>query len=89
MCKNFTESHDQRTVNGVLKGLKTMRVQQLRGLAVLKSQELRSVTIQDRQDASVRFWNPGNDVLACVGVFKLLLSNEAVPQAEMNAGRGR
>eukprot|EP00959_Pyramimonas_sp_CCMP1952_P195125 4080216-Pyramimonas_sp.AAC.1 len=53
MCRNFADSHDPRTRNGVLEEIRVMRVHKLCWFAVFKSQEWRSGTIQDRQDATV------------------------------------
>eukprot|EP00959_Pyramimonas_sp_CCMP1952_P120267 2514969-Pyramimonas_sp.AAC.1 len=46
-------SHNQRTKDGVLKGVAIMRVQQLCWSTVSESQEWRSGLVQDRPDATV------------------------------------
>eukprot|EP00959_Pyramimonas_sp_CCMP1952_P122387 2558725-Pyramimonas_sp.AAC.1 len=52
-CNSFTGSHDRRTRNGLLEGLKTTRVQQLLCFPVLTSQEWRFGAVPNRQDETV------------------------------------
>eukprot|EP00959_Pyramimonas_sp_CCMP1952_P454467 9469948-Pyramimonas_sp.AAC.1 len=59
LCRGFTDSHGQRSRNGVLEWCRIMRVQQLRWFALLKSQGCCSGTVRARQDATVRLIRGG------------------------------
>eukprot|EP00959_Pyramimonas_sp_CCMP1952_P223467 4671928-Pyramimonas_sp.AAC.1 len=88
-CKTFTDSHDRRTRNSAWAGFAILKALQLRCFVELRFQERRSGTIQDRQDATVKFIRGTGvprirNALTCLRVFKRQSPNGAGPSAEMS-----